>query len=59
MADVTAPGSRTDDEPHGYHSAVEVDETVENWRDWVGPGLAILFLIAAIVVLTLMVSGQI
>lgn len=45
-------------EPHGYHSAVEIDEDVGSWRDWVGPGLAILFVILALVGLSLTVSGD-
>jgi hypothetical protein len=48
-----------DTEPHGYHSAVEIDEDVGSWRDWVGPALALLFLVGAIVVLVLMTNGMI
>lgn len=44
-------------EHHEYHSAVEVDEKVGSWKDWVGPGLAALALIAALVVVILMLSG--
>ena len=46
------------EEHHEYHSAVEVDETRDDWKDWVGPGLAISFLLAALVVLVLMLTGQ-
>ncbi len=45
-------------EHHEYHSAVEVDETQDNWRDWVGPGLALAFMLAAVVVVILMLTGQ-
>ena len=44
-------------EHHEYHSAVEVDETVGSWKDWVGPGLALLALLVALVVVVLMLSG--
>lgn len=46
-------------EQQGYHSAVEIDEEVGSWRDWVGPGLAILFVVLAIVGLFLTVGGHI
>lgn len=46
-------------EHHEYHSAVEVDENYNNWRDWVGPGAAILFLIGALVVIAMMITGNI
>ena len=45
-------------EHHGYHSAVEVDESVGSWKDWVGPALAVLALIAAVVVVIMMLSGM-
>ena len=45
-------------EHHEYHSAVEVDESVDNWRDWIGPALAVLFLVAALIVVVLMLTGQ-
>ena len=46
-------------EHHGYHSAVEIDEEVGSWKDWVGPSLAILFVVLAIVGLFLTVDGRI
>ncbi len=46
-------------ESHGYHSAVEIDEDVGSWKDWVGPVLAILVVIGAIVALALTVNGSI
>lgn len=51
--------SDTAPEQHGYHSAIEIDEDIGSWRDWVGPGLAILFVVLAIVGLFLTVGGHI
>lgn len=51
-----APGSA---EHHEYHSAVEVDETRDDWKDWVGPLMAILALIGALVLLFLTSQGHI
>jgi hypothetical protein len=48
----------SDSEHHGYHSAVEIDEEVGSWRDWVGPAAAIFFLIAGLVGLTLTINGS-
>ncbi|HEY0116914.1 MAG TPA: hypothetical protein VGB54_14460 [Allosphingosinicella sp.] len=45
-------------EHNEYHSAVEVDENYANWRDWVGPALAALFALAAIIVVVLMLTEQ-
>jgi len=63
MNEATAgTGARTpqdDPDHHEYHSAVEVDESFDNWRDWVGPSLAILFVLAALVGLVLTVGGYI
>ncbi len=62
MNDATAgrhAGTAHDPDHHEYHSAVEVDESVDNWRDWVGPMLAILFVLAALVGLALTVGGYI
>lgn len=61
MADTTlgtAADTQGELEHHEYHSAVEVDESVDNWRDWVGPALAVLFLIGALVVVVMMLTGQ-
>jgi hypothetical protein len=44
-------------EHHEYHSAVEVDEAVGSWKDWVGPALAVLALVAALIVVVMMLSG--
>lgn len=44
-------------EPRGYHSAVEIDEDVGSWKDWVGPALAILFVVLAIAGLGLTAGG--
>lgn len=59
MADVTARDAERpgDNEHHEYHSAVEVDESFDNWRDWVGPVLAILVVVGALVVLVLTANG--
>ena len=46
-------------EQHGYHSAVEIDEDVGSWRDWVGPVLAVLFLVGAILLLFLTAGGYV
>lgn len=61
MSEVTMGNGAEDAPPelehNEYHSAVEVDETVGSWKDWVGPALAALALIAAVVVVILMLSG--
>lgn len=50
-------GAEPELEHHEYHSAVEVDETKDNWRDWVGPVLAVLFAIGAIVIVVMTWNG--
>ncbi len=47
------------DEHHDYHSAVEIDETEANWKDWVGPGLAVFGVLAAVAFLFLTNAGHI
>lgn len=47
------------DEHHDYHSAVEIDETEPNWRDWIGPGMAIFGFLAAMLLLFLTNAGHI
>ncbi len=59
-----ASNSRSRDAPrpteqHEYHSAVEVDETQANWRDWIGPALAASGVILAIALLFLTNAGHI
>ena len=57
---VTGTGAdvpQNEPEHHQYHSAVEVDEAVGSWKDWVGPGLAVLALVGALVVVILMLFG--
>lgn len=54
-----APGTARDLDHHDYHSAVEIDETQANWKDWVGPGLAIFGVIAAMLLLFLTSGGHI
>jgi hypothetical protein len=61
MSDATmdraAESPQPEFEHHEYHSAVEVDETVGSWKDWVGPSLAVIGLLAALVVIVMMLSG--
>jgi hypothetical protein len=60
MRDITAGRpADADTELHEYHSAVEVDENYDNWRDWVGPVLAILAVVGALVLLFLTSGGHI
>lgn len=57
MAKTIGPEAQT--EHHEYHSRVEVDESHENWRDWVGPALAILTVVGALLMLFLTSGGHI
>ena len=50
-------GPSTEIEHHEYHSAVEVDETVGSWKDWVGPGLAVFALVGILAIIILMMAG--
>lgn len=47
------------DEPHDYHSAVEIDESKPNWKDWIGPGLAVFGVAGALALLFLTNAGHI
>lgn len=51
--------TQADHDHHEYHSAVEVDETQNNWRDWIGPALAIAGVILAVALLFLTGQGYI
>ena len=47
------------DDHHDYHSAVEIDESAANWKDWIGPAVAVFGVLAAVLLLFLTNAGRI
>lgn len=47
------------DDQHDYHSAVEIDESKADWKDWIGPAVAVFGVLAALLLLFLTNAGHI
>ena len=59
LRDAAQAEDQPDNSHHDYHSAVEIDESEANWKDWVGPGLAVFGVLAAVLLLFLTNAGHI